>query len=162
MPSIHPHLTILRPSPTTVSFTVSTSSPPQSLASHLTHWLLFGTRILIASLIFVVLLSRYSESDILVSIYISHKINSLPWSYVLSSAAVGLFLVLRRFETGMLLMLKSYSRLDRLPYLIFIGRRITTCIADSWHPDHQYFAVLSPACNHSIHSYLSSSRHLCS
>ena len=101
MPSIRPHLTVLRPSSTTVSFTVSTSSP-QSFASHVTIWLVSGLRVLLAALTLLVLAAKYlhPHSSSLASIL--NGLDLLPWPYVCTGAAVALFLVFRRFHTGML------------------------------------------------------------
>jgi len=100
MPSIHPHLKILSPSPTTISFTVTTSPPRQSFAAHCIHWFLLGIRALIALVTLLFLASRYLQSEILLSVYISEKLDLIPWSYLGTSSAAILFLTLRRFHIG--------------------------------------------------------------
>ena len=102
MPSIRPHLTVLRPSSTTVSFTVSTSSPPQSFASHVTIWLVSGLRVLLAALTLLILAAKYLHLHSSSLACILHGLGLLPWPYICTGAAVALFLVFRRFHTGML------------------------------------------------------------
>ena len=102
MPSIRPHLTILRPSSTTVSFTVSTSSPSQSFASLVTIWLLSGLRVLLAALTLLILAAKYLHLHSSYLACIFNGLDLVPWPYVCTSAAVALFLVFRRFHTGML------------------------------------------------------------
>lgn len=122
MPSIHPHLTILSPSPTTVSFTVTTSPPRQSFAAHCTHWFLLVVRALIALVTLLFLTSKYFQSEILLSSHLLQKLDLVPWLYIGTSSAVILFLTLRRFHIGgscALRILSWYSNLCNLQLYLF-------------------------------------------
>ena len=110
MPSIRPHLTILRPSPTTVSFTVSTSSPPQSFAALASHWLLLALRLLAALATSLVIAAKYLEPAPLLLNPLSERLNPIPWSYLAIFSVVALILVFRRFHTGMLCLLENLFR----------------------------------------------------
>ena len=109
MLTTRPHLTTFRPSPTTVSYTVSTTSlPSESFTfAHATHWFLLSLRVLVGVSAVWVLLARYYhpveeeaarfglvERGLLLD-------GGVPWIYLAPSALGVLVLVLRRFGTGM-------------------------------------------------------------
>ena len=100
MLTTRPHFTTLRPSPTTVSYTVSTSLSSESFTTHATHWLILALRIFIGILAIFLLLARY-ESTQLLSSSLSEKIIAVSWTYIAPSSLVALYLVFRRFYTGM-------------------------------------------------------------
>ena len=102
MPSIRPHLTVLRPSQTTVSFTVSTFSPQQSFAAHLTQWLLLSLRALLALVFSLILATKYFHLHHHLLGPLSAKLDLVPWLYLSASAVLALFLVFRRFHTGII------------------------------------------------------------
>lgn len=164
MPSIHPHLTILSPSPTTVSFTVTTSPPRQSFAAHCTHWFLLGVRALIALVTLVVLASRYIESETLLSVYVSEKLDLVPWLYVGAISAVILFLTLRRFHIGGSCFSGPLYCTRSSPFLNYAYphcRRVSSHVTNARHPNQQRFPLLSPTSYYSIHSDVADPRHLC-
>lgn len=100
MLTTRPHLTTLRPSPTTVSYTVSTSLSSESFTNHATHWLIIALRMFIGMLAIFLLLARYEFTQLLSS-SLSEKIIAVPWTYIAPSSLVALYLVFRRFYTGM-------------------------------------------------------------
>ena len=161
MPSIHPHLTILRPSSTTVSFTVSTSSPPQTFASHVTTWLLLGFRVLLAALTLFVLAAKYLHLHSTFFTCLSDGLDLVSWLYVCTGAAVALFLVFRRFHTGMLCFLVMRHHVDFYNiFLLSFFRRESPCTTNTRDSNLYYLAVLSPASYHSVHSNFTGSRYL--
>ena len=101
MLTTRPHLTVLRPSSTTVSYTVSTSLSSESFTTHATHWLLLALRVSIGLLAIFILLARYLESTKLVPSSLSEILVSVPWTYIAPSSLGALYLVFRRFYTGM-------------------------------------------------------------
>jgi len=164
MPSCYPHLTILSPSPTTVSFTVSTCPPRQSFAAHCTHWFLLGTRALIALVTLLFLASKYFQFESLLSVYISEKIEILPWSYVGTSSAVILFFTSRRFHFGRSCFLGTsmiFTSLHVTTLLIQSCRGISPYVTNARHSNQQRCPLLSAASYYSIHSNVADSRHLC-
>ena len=101
MLNTRPHLTTLRPSPTTVSFTVSTSLPPQSFAASITHWFLLALRILIGILVILVHLAKYLDPAPSVLAFLSDRLNTISWLQIGVASSITLYLVFLRFHTGM-------------------------------------------------------------
>lgn len=164
MPSIRPHLTILSPSPTTISFTVKTSSPRQSFAAHCTHWFFLSIRALLALVTFVFLASKYFRSETLPSVYISEKLDQIPWTYLGSGSAIILFLTLKRLHIG-----GSCFLAFSVPFVTFYFtimlipncRRISSYVTNARHPNQQRFPLLSAASYYALHSNVADPRHLC-
>ncbi|MCJ1275432.1 hypothetical protein MMC21_003235, partial [Puttea exsequens] len=95
-----PHLTTLRPSPTTVSYTISTASPRTTLPSHILHGILLLLRILLGlATSTVLLLKTFPESLVSIPPTITASIEQQPWSHVSALSFVVFFLVFRRFHT---------------------------------------------------------------
>ena len=101
MLSTHPHLSILRPSPTTVSYIVSTSLPPQSLASHFTHWLFLLSRVLLGTLTLLLLSAKYLDPTPQDLPFLPNSLRTTQWTYIVPLSIGVLLLVFRRFHTGM-------------------------------------------------------------
>lgn len=101
MLNTRPHLTTLRPSPTTVSFTVSTSLPPQSFASSITHWFLLALRILIGIMVVLVHLAKYLDPAPPILAFLSDRLDTTPWLQIGLASSITLYLVFHRFHTGM-------------------------------------------------------------
>ncbi|CAF9920893.1 hypothetical protein IMSHALPRED_005033 [Imshaugia aleurites] len=96
MLTARPHLTTLRPSPSTVSYTVSTASPRQTLPSQLLHYILLLQRILLGLITTLVLFSKtFSTPFPPLSAYLAR----FPWIQVAPLALATLFLVFRRYHT---------------------------------------------------------------
>lgn len=114
MPSTRPHLTTLRPSPTTVSFTVSTSLAPQSFASSVSHWLLLGLRILIGILVVLIHLAKYLEPAPTILAFLSDRLDATPWLHIGIASSITIYLVFLRFHTGMSFRTSYLSSLKRL------------------------------------------------
>lgn len=103
--SCPPHLTTFRPSPNTISFTVSTASP-----SPLHHHFALVLRVLVGLLTVLVLLARYflspsSSSSTTTTttprflVPLANRVGTVDWT-ILAPVALGtLFLVFRRFYT---------------------------------------------------------------
>ena len=100
MVSIRPHFTVVRPSPTTVSYTVSTVSPQRSLAAHCVTWLSLALRAFLGVLTFSILATKYLDRTPVFCAPLSRVLEPLPWLYVGSGCAVALVLVFRRFHIG--------------------------------------------------------------
>ena len=94
------HLTTLRPSPTTVSYTVSTASRRETLPSRAIHAFLLLLRILIGLATLAVLYSKLLKSFRYIPIVVSDAIDEWPWSHVGPLSFASFFLVFRRFHTG--------------------------------------------------------------
>lgn len=101
-----PHLTTLRPSPSTVSYTVSTASPRQTFPSQFLHYFLLLHRILLGLSTLLVLYAKTTTLDIDTSLIpllvpLSDYLGGYPWVQVGPLAFTSLFVVFRRFHTGM-------------------------------------------------------------
>lgn len=101
MLTTRPRLTILRPSPTTISYTVSTASPCDTLPSRVAHAFLLLLRILLGVATSAIVLSKTfrSFSSYLPSV-VSEAIEQWPWSHIGPLSFASFFLVFRRFHTG--------------------------------------------------------------
>jgi len=95
-----PHLTTLRPSPTTVSYKVSTASLRKTLSSQLIHALLFLLRILLGLTTFLTLLLSVFAAPFDVLNPLSDYVLQYPFSHIGALSFISLFLVFRRFHTG--------------------------------------------------------------
>ncbi len=100
MLTTRPHLTTLRPSPTTVSFTVSTASRRETLASQFLHHFLLGLRIVFGLTTLVVLLAKSFEHFQYLPHFLSHQIEEAPWSHIGPLSFASFYFVFRRFHTG--------------------------------------------------------------
>ena len=94
------HLSTLRPSPTTVSFTVSTASRRKTLASQLIHYFLLFLRIVLGFATLAILIARTFDDFDYLPVSWSKYIDKAPWSHVGPLAFASFFLVFRRFHTG--------------------------------------------------------------
>lgn len=95
------HLTVHRPSPTTVRFTVSSASARNSVASRAVHTLLLFLRIFFGlGTCFVIVLkaSGYVPDGPLLQIP-ARELQATAWSHLGPLAFISLFLVFRRFHT---------------------------------------------------------------
>lgn len=94
------HLSILRPSPTTISFTVSTRSPHQCLAFQTLHYLLLLLRLILFASTMTILAAKYVDSAPSYLETLSVRVAPISWLYILPAAFATLFVVFRRFHTG--------------------------------------------------------------
>lgn len=98
MVSIRPHFAVVRPSPTTVSYTVSTTSPHRSLTAHCLKWFSLALRGLLAVLTLLIIAAKYSDQAPPSLLALSRTLKPVPWLYVGIGCAVALVLVFRRFH----------------------------------------------------------------
>ena len=94
------HLSILRPSPTTISFTVSTRSPHQCLAFQTLDYLLLLLRLILFVSTITVLAAKYADSAPSYIEALSVRVAPISWSYIVPAAIAILFLTFHRFHTG--------------------------------------------------------------
>lgn len=99
MPPSRCHLTIKAPSLCAVEYTVSTASPPESIRSHLLHYLAILTRIVIGLSVFCALLEKLAITPSVLRFQRDFG-KEVPWSRFGPAAALVLFAVLRRWYTG--------------------------------------------------------------
>lgn len=95
-----PHLSIHRPSPTTVAFTVSTTSLRQTLTSQILHYILLFLRVLLGLSTLLVLYISTFEAPSKFATPLSDRIADVPFSHIAALSFVSLFAVFRRFYTG--------------------------------------------------------------
>lgn len=100
MLTTRPHLTTLRPSPTTVSHTASTASPRQTFPSQFLHYVLLLLRLLLALATLLVLCAKLSNTTLAQLPPLSEILSRYPWVQVGPLAFASLFLVFRRFHAG--------------------------------------------------------------
>ena len=100
MRTTRPHLSIYRPSPTTVSFTVSTASPHRTLTSHLLHHLSLLLRTLLCLATLTILYLGLFTAPHPSLRPLSALVSQYPTSHILALSFIALFLVFRRFHTG--------------------------------------------------------------
>lgn len=102
MLTTRPHLTTLRPSPSTVSYTVSTASPRQTLLSQCLHYFLLLHRLLLGLITLLTLYARAygANSRVPLLAHFSDRVGRYPWVQVGPLCCASLFLVLRRWHTG--------------------------------------------------------------
>ena len=96
-----PHLTTFRPSPSTVSYTVSTASPRQTFPSQFLHHCLLLLRILLGFATLTTLGAKFFNNPsfpLLASL--SAYLAAFSWLQIAPLAFTSLFLVFRRFHTG--------------------------------------------------------------
>ncbi|KAL2054929.1 hypothetical protein ABVK25_004751 [Lepraria finkii] len=99
MLTTRPHLTTLRPSPTTISYTVSTASRRETLRSKLFHHILLSLRIILGLATLAVLLAKsLDEFHYMLNSWLEY-IDKAPWSHVGPLSFASFFLVFRRFHT---------------------------------------------------------------
>lgn len=143
MPTTRPHLTTLRPSPSTVSYTVSSAFPRQTFPSRFLRYVLLLHRILLGLVTLLVLCAKAFESIPSLLAPLSEYLSRVPWVQVGPLASASLFLVFRRFHTGIFFaMIFLASKLPSVsfpavyhPLISFfsINRRIPP---DAPHPRH--------------------------
>ena len=148
MLTIRPRLTVLRPSSTTVSYTVSTSLSSASFTSHATHWFLLALRIFVGALTIFLLVARYLESAQLLSSSLSDSLVAVPWTYIGPSSLGALYLVFRRFSTGIspsfpidnpFACVKSDLSLQKSPFwlsALSVSKRAASRLIIFSHPPH--------------------------
>ena len=101
MLTTRPHLTTLRPSPSTVSYTVSTASPRQTIPAQCLHYFLLLCRILTGLATLLVLCTKATTATPPPPLApLSEHLARFPWVQVGPLAFTSLFLVFRRFHTG--------------------------------------------------------------
>ena len=100
MLTTRPHLTVLCPSPTTRSFTVSTASRRETLASQCLHHFLLGLRIVFGLTTLAVLLAKSLEHFKHLPDILSNHIEKAPWSHIGPLSFASFYFVFRRFHTG--------------------------------------------------------------
>lgn len=102
MLTTRPHLTTLRPSPSTVAYTVSTASPRQTYPTQFLHYFLLLHRILIGLITLLVLYAKeFGDTTSPLLAPLSDYLAKFPWAQIGPLAFTSLFLVFRRFHTGM-------------------------------------------------------------
>lgn len=103
MLTTRPYLTTLRPSPTTILYTVSTASRRQTFPSQLVHAFLLLLRILLGLATSAVILSKAftGYSSRLPPVFLQ-AIELWPWSHIGPLSFASFFMVFRRFHTGTL------------------------------------------------------------
>lgn len=164
MLSTRPHLTTLRPSPSTTSYTVSTASPRHTLASHLLHQLLLLLRILLGlstSLLLYTKLLPPSPPALLAPL--SAYLSSYPWTRIAPLAFTILFLVFRRYHTGEQLIpsiLFSQRKTPRKLTSKITNRRKPPDPPHPRHPNQHPLVLVPPPRLHPLHPHLSDPRHL--
>lgn len=118
-----PHLNTLRPSPNTISYTVSTASRRETLSSKLFHHLLLSLRIVLGLATLAVLLAKsLDDFHYMLKSWLEY-IDKAPWSHVGPLSFASFFLVFRRFHTGMLAVsftLSSHNSVTVLAYYLYL------------------------------------------
>ena len=96
---MRPRLTTYRPSPTTVSYTVSTASALSTPSSRALHHALFALRIVLGLFTLGCLFLRIFPTNIDYLNPLTDYMRAQPWSHCTAFALVGGFLVFRRYHT---------------------------------------------------------------
>ena len=159
-----PYLTTLRPSPTTVSYTVSTASRCSSLASLMLYYIVLSIRMVLGvSILTMLFVKTYEESlPYFLSQYPLAQIHDYPWSHVLPLSFCALFLVSRRFHTGRC---KIYIMIYWVQFKIaqakkytktpFLRRRVTPGSSIAGYSDNDPLILLPAAQRYAFHSNVS-------
>ena len=134
MLTTRPHLTTLRPSPTTVSFTVSTASRRETLASEFLHHFLLGLRIVFGLTTLAVLLAKCDENFKYLPQLLSHEIEKAPWSHIGPLSFASFYLVFRRFHTG-----TTFHNRVVVLHCIYTAFEVVT---DMFHPTEESLLTL--------------------
>jgi phosphatidylinositol glycan class H protein len=109
MLSVNMHLTVRRPSPTTISFTVSNATRRSSLGAKMVFYLAVALRIITCSSVLLALGAKaysnylYPPSSWLVSSVPAGLLviaSRAQWELLLPTTVILLFFSLRRFHTG--------------------------------------------------------------
>lgn len=118
-----PHLSILRPSPCTTQFTVSTASPLETFSSRLWNYFTFLLRaLLLCSTLLVLLCKTFpppapvfdpnsAQSWRATTInppFLTERVASIPWTFLAPVLLLGFFLVFRRGYAGNFFFLFSF------------------------------------------------------
>jgi hypothetical protein len=152
-------LRILSPTPSTVSFTVSTRPVPATLAAKLRYYVGLLTRLLLGLAALFALWVKWRVShglttDILLyalggpqTAALLKGVGGMKWSYVGGGAFVVLFAVLRRGYTGM-------SLLFAIRFCILtLCRRVSDGAAWPWCTDEFFCGYVPAGATESIHPY---------
>lgn len=152
-------LRILSPTPSTVSFTVSTRPVPATLAAKLRYYVGLLTRLLLGLAALSALwvkwrISHGLTTDILLytlggpqTAALLKGVGRMKWSYIGGGAFVVLFAVLRRGYTGMYLIVAM-----RLCVLTRC-RRVSDGAARPWCADEFFCGYIPAGAAESVHSY---------
>ena len=154
-------LRILSPTPSTVSFTVSTRPVPATLAAKLRYYVGLLTRLLLGLAALFVLWVKWRVShglttDILLyalggpqTAALLKGVGGMKWSYIGGGAFVVLFAVLRRGYTGM-------GRLFAMQlYILTLCRRVSDGAARPGCADEFFCDYISSGAAKSVHPYKS-------
>ena len=101
MLTTRPYLNTFRPSPSTVSYTVSTASPRQTFPSQLLHHCILLLRILLGFATITILGAKFFNNPPLPLLApLSVYLETFSWLQIAPLAFTSLFFVFRRFHTG--------------------------------------------------------------
>lgn len=153
MLTTRPHLTAIRPSPTTVSYTVSTASPQDTLASAALHPALLVLRLVMGiATAFILFIKLFNVSFDGLETFATF-IHDQPWSHVAGLGFASFFLVFRRYHTGMAYHSTSASfiRADRWP------RGIAPRPAHLRDSDSNTIRILPPTVYSALYTYITNS-----
>ena len=152
-------LRILSPTPSTVSFTVSTRPVPATLAAKLRYYVGLLTRLLLGLAALSALWVKWRVShglttDILLyalggpqTVALLKGVGGMKWSYIGGGAFVVLFAVLRRGYTGMYLLLTMRS------CILTLCRRVSDGAARPWCADEFFCGYIPTGAAKSVHPY---------
>ena len=93
-------LSIFSPSPTTVSYTVSTASGQESYLSLALHLALYALRIIIGLIVFLCLGVKLTTCNVLGLEILNIYLRALPWSQAWLFTVISFYFVFRRYHTG--------------------------------------------------------------
>ena len=94
-----PRLSTHRPSPTTISSTVSTAPAQESYTAATVHYALYAIRIVLGLLLCLCISIRLTEYEFELPEAWVANIRALAWSRAGPIVGVGLYLVFRRYHT---------------------------------------------------------------
>ena len=152
-------LRILSPTPSTVSFTVSTRPVPATLAAKLRYYVGLLTRLLLGLAALFALWVKWRVShglttDILLyalggpqTAALLKCVGRMKWSYIGGGAFVVLFAVLRRGYTGMYLLFAMRS------YILIVCRRVSDGTARPWCADEFLCGYIPAGAAESVYPY---------
>jgi phosphatidylinositol glycan class H protein len=153
------NLRILSPTPSTVSFTVSTRPVPATLAAKLRYYVGLLTRLLLGSTALFALWVKWRVShglttDILLyalggpqTAALLKGVGGTKWSYIGGGTFVVLFAVLRRGYTRMYLLLTMWL------CILTLYRRVSDGAAWPWCTDEFLCGYVPAGAAESVHSY---------
>jgi hypothetical protein len=151
-------LQTLQPTPTTVSYTISTRPIPRSVTAVLVRYIGILVRLVAGLAVALLLRLKWIATDKMLSSYQKRRLGpieelppdsfatALQWRYLAPAALVVLFLVLKRNYTGPLfLQFLNVSPLTRY-------RRVSHRPSRPWHPDLHYIINVPPDAYHALHT----------